>query len=163
MAKVLTYDIPNYKLKLKIWQLQGKLITQAMNGTSVANWCNHQVLRIAFSRTMISICMNVIAECLKIQQDVFEGFPDRRFACPLLESCHWNILLLLHSTCFLSSEIAAIKLCTSPSTACSISCACSLECFLIMWIFWVSSTPTIITHDWSFSHTSSQKLLKDSA
>ena len=47
MATVLTYDIPNYKLKLKIRQLQvmgkkiqGKLITQAMNGTSVANRCN---------------------------------------------------------------------------------------------------------------------------
>ena len=24
---------------------QGKLITQAMNGTSVADWCNHQVLQ----------------------------------------------------------------------------------------------------------------------
>ena len=41
---VLTYDIPAYKIKLKIRQLQvmvkkiqGKLITQAMNGTSVAN------------------------------------------------------------------------------------------------------------------------------
>ena len=53
MAKVLTYDIPDYKIKLKIRQLQvmgkkiyiqGKLITQAMNGTSVANQCNHQVL-----------------------------------------------------------------------------------------------------------------------
>ena len=44
MAKVLTYDIPDYKIKLKIRQLQvmdkklqGKLITQAMNGTSIAN------------------------------------------------------------------------------------------------------------------------------
>ena len=40
MVKVLTYDIPDYKIKLKIRQLQvmgkkiqGKLITQAMNGT----------------------------------------------------------------------------------------------------------------------------------
>ena len=38
MVKVLTYDIPDYKIKLKIRQLhvmgkniQGKLITQAMN------------------------------------------------------------------------------------------------------------------------------------
>ena len=53
MVKVLTYDIPDYKIKLKIRQLQvigkkiqGKLITQAMNGTSVANRCSHQVLRI---------------------------------------------------------------------------------------------------------------------
>ena len=53
MAKVLTYDTPNYKLKLKIQQLQvmgkkiqGKLMLQAMNGTSVANRCNHQVLQI---------------------------------------------------------------------------------------------------------------------
>ena len=53
MVKVLTYDIPDYKIKLKIRQLlvmgkkiQGKVITQAMNGTSVANRCNHQVLRI---------------------------------------------------------------------------------------------------------------------
>ena len=44
MVKVLTYDMPVYKIKLKIRQLQemgkkiqGKLITQAMNGTSVAN------------------------------------------------------------------------------------------------------------------------------
>ena len=51
--KVLTYDIPEYKIKLKIRQLQvmgkkiqGKLITQAMNGASAANRCNHQVLRI---------------------------------------------------------------------------------------------------------------------
>ena len=43
MAKVLTYDIPDYKIKLKIRQLQvidkkiqAKLITHAMNGTSVA-------------------------------------------------------------------------------------------------------------------------------
>ena len=48
MVKVLTYDIPDYKIKLKIQQLQvmgkniqGKLITQAMNGTSVADRCNH--------------------------------------------------------------------------------------------------------------------------
>ena len=27
-------------------KIQGKLITQAMNGTLVANRCNHQVLRI---------------------------------------------------------------------------------------------------------------------
>ena len=55
MVKVLTYDIPDYKIKLKIYKvvnkimgkkIQGKLITQAMNGTSVANRCNHQVLRI---------------------------------------------------------------------------------------------------------------------
>ena len=54
MVKVLTYDIPDYKIKLKIRQfqvmgkkkIQGKLITQAMNGTSVANRCNHQVLQI---------------------------------------------------------------------------------------------------------------------
>ena len=46
MVKVLTYDIPDYRIKLKIRQLevmgkkiQGKLITQAMNGTSVAK-CN---------------------------------------------------------------------------------------------------------------------------
>ena len=51
MVKVLTYDIPDYKIKLKIRQLQvmgkkiqGKLITQAMDGTLVANRCNHQVL-----------------------------------------------------------------------------------------------------------------------
>ena len=51
MAKVLTYDIPDYKIKLEIQQLQvmgkkiqGKLITPAMNGTSVANRCCHQVL-----------------------------------------------------------------------------------------------------------------------
>ena len=44
MVKVLTYDIPDHKIKLKIRQfqvmgrkIQGKLITQAMNGTSVAN------------------------------------------------------------------------------------------------------------------------------
>ena len=44
MVKVLTYDIPDYKIKLKSGELQvmgkniqGKLITQAMNGTSVAN------------------------------------------------------------------------------------------------------------------------------
>ena len=42
MAKVLTYDFPNNKLKLKIRQLQvmgkeiqGKLITQAMNEISL--------------------------------------------------------------------------------------------------------------------------------
>ena len=53
MVKVPTYNIPDYKTKLKIRQLQvmgkniqGKLITQAMNGTSVANLCNHQVLQI---------------------------------------------------------------------------------------------------------------------
>ena len=51
MVKALTYDIPDHKIKLKIRQFQwvkikGKLITQAMNGTSVANRCNHQVLRI---------------------------------------------------------------------------------------------------------------------
>ena len=53
MVKVLTYDIPDHKIKLKIQKfqimgkkIQGKLITQAMNGTSVANRCNHQVLRI---------------------------------------------------------------------------------------------------------------------
>ena len=53
MVKALTYDFPDYKIKLKIRQLhvmgkkiQGKLITQAMNGTSVANRCNHQVLQI---------------------------------------------------------------------------------------------------------------------
>ena len=52
MVKVLTYDIPDYKTKLKTRQLQvmgkkiqGKLITQAMNGISVANRCSHQVLR----------------------------------------------------------------------------------------------------------------------
>ena len=51
MLNVLTYDIPDYKIKLNIPQLQvmgkkmqDKLITQAMNGTSVANRCNHQVL-----------------------------------------------------------------------------------------------------------------------
>ena len=44
MVKVLTYDIPDYKIRLKIRQLQvmgkkiqGKLITRAMNSTSVAN------------------------------------------------------------------------------------------------------------------------------
>ena len=44
MVKVLTYDLPDYKTKLKTRQLQvmgnkiqGKLITQAMNGTLVAN------------------------------------------------------------------------------------------------------------------------------
>ena len=53
MVKALTYHIPAYKIKLKIRQLevmgkniQGKLITQAMNGTSVANRRNHQMLRI---------------------------------------------------------------------------------------------------------------------
>ena len=53
MVTVLTNDIPDYKIKLKIRQLQvmGKeikvnIVTQAMNGTSVANRCNHQVLRI---------------------------------------------------------------------------------------------------------------------
>ena len=53
MVKAPTHDIPDYKIKLKIRQLQvmgkkiqGKLITQAMNGTSVANRCNHQVLQI---------------------------------------------------------------------------------------------------------------------
>ena len=66
MAKVLTYDIPNYKLKLKIRQLQamgkkiqGKLITQAMNGTSVANRCNHQVLRIEF-KTWFDKVLNLV-------------------------------------------------------------------------------------------------------
>ena len=51
MVKVLTYDIPDHKIKLQIRQfqvmgkkIQGKLMTQAMNGTSVANRCNHQVL-----------------------------------------------------------------------------------------------------------------------
>ena len=51
MVKVLTYDIPDYKIKLTIQQIQvmgkkiqGKVITQAMNGTSVANRRNHQVL-----------------------------------------------------------------------------------------------------------------------
>ena len=55
MVKVLTYDIPDYKIKLKLRQLQvmgkkvqGKLIMQAMNGTLVANRCNHQVLRIEY-------------------------------------------------------------------------------------------------------------------
>ena len=50
MVKVPTYDIPDHKLKLKIKQfqvmgkkIQGKLITQAMNGTLVANRCTHQV------------------------------------------------------------------------------------------------------------------------
>ena len=53
MVKVLTYDIPDHKIKLKIRQfqvmgkkIQGKIITEAINGTSVANQCNHQVLRI---------------------------------------------------------------------------------------------------------------------
>ena len=52
MVKALTYDIPDHKIKLKIRQFQvmdkrqGKLITQAMNGTSVANRCNHQVIKI---------------------------------------------------------------------------------------------------------------------
>ena len=53
MVKVLTYDIPDHKIKQKTRQFQvmgkkifGKLITHAMNGTSVANRCNHQVLRI---------------------------------------------------------------------------------------------------------------------
>ena len=52
MVKALIYDIPDYKIKLKTQQfqvmgkIQGKLITQAMNGTSVANRCNHQVLQI---------------------------------------------------------------------------------------------------------------------
>ena len=48
-----SYDIPDHKIKLKIRQFQVmgkkievKLITQAMNGTSVANQCNHQVLQI---------------------------------------------------------------------------------------------------------------------
>ena len=50
MVKDLTYDIPDYKIKLKtqefqvMGKIQGKLITQAMNGTLVANRCNHQVL-----------------------------------------------------------------------------------------------------------------------
>ena len=51
--KIDQQEIPDYKVKLKTRQLQvmgkniqGKLITQAMNGTSVANRCNHQVLRI---------------------------------------------------------------------------------------------------------------------
>ena len=55
MDKVLTYDIPDYKIKLKIRQrqviskkIQDKLITQAMNGTSVDNRCSHQVLRIEY-------------------------------------------------------------------------------------------------------------------
>ena len=46
MVKVLTYDIPDHKIKLKIRhfqvmgkEIQGKLITQAMNGTSVADRC----------------------------------------------------------------------------------------------------------------------------
>ena len=52
MDKALTYNIPAHKIKLKIRQfqviskMQGKLMTQAMNGTSVANRCNHQVLKI---------------------------------------------------------------------------------------------------------------------
>ena len=53
MVKVLTYYIPDYEIKLKIRQLQvmgkkvqGKLITWATNGKSVANWCNQQVLQI---------------------------------------------------------------------------------------------------------------------
>ena len=53
MVKVLTYDISDHKIKLKNRQfqvvgkkIQGKLITQAMNDTLVANWCNHQVLQI---------------------------------------------------------------------------------------------------------------------
>ena len=53
MVKVITYVIPDYKIKLKIRlfqvmgkKIQGKLITQAMNGTSVANRYNYQVLRI---------------------------------------------------------------------------------------------------------------------
>ena len=53
MVKVLTYDIPAYKIKLKIRQLQvmGKniqstLITQVINGTLVADQWNHQVLQI---------------------------------------------------------------------------------------------------------------------
>ena len=54
MVKVLTYDIPDHKVKPKIRQfqvidkkkIQGKLIIQAMNGISVANRCNHQVLQI---------------------------------------------------------------------------------------------------------------------
>ena len=44
MVNVLTYDIPDHEIKLKIQQfqvmgkkIQGKLITHAMNGTSVAN------------------------------------------------------------------------------------------------------------------------------
>ena len=53
MVKALAYDIPDHKIKLKIRQfqvmgkkIQGKLMTQAMNGTLVANRCNHQVLQI---------------------------------------------------------------------------------------------------------------------
>ena len=44
LFKVLTYDIPDHKIKLQIRQfqvmgkkIQGKLITQTVNGTSVAN------------------------------------------------------------------------------------------------------------------------------
>ena len=53
MVKILSYDIPDHKIKLKIRQfqiigkkIQGKLITQAIDGTSVANQFNHQVLQI---------------------------------------------------------------------------------------------------------------------
>ena len=51
MVKILKYDNPDHKIKQKFdrskyWiKIQGKLTTQAMNGTS-ANRCNHQVLRI---------------------------------------------------------------------------------------------------------------------
>ena len=51
MVKVLTCDIPDHKIKIRQFQvmgkkIQGKLITQAMNGTSIADQCNHQVLQI---------------------------------------------------------------------------------------------------------------------
>ena len=53
MVKILKYDNPDHKIKLKIRQIQvlGKstgqtTVTQTMNGTSVADRCNHQVLRI---------------------------------------------------------------------------------------------------------------------
>ena len=52
MVKIPKYDNPYHKIKLKIRQIkywvkvQGKLTTPAMNGASVANRCNHQVLRI---------------------------------------------------------------------------------------------------------------------
>ena len=51
MVKILKYDNPGHKIKMKIRQFQvmGKSIGQInnigyINGTSVANRCNHQVL-----------------------------------------------------------------------------------------------------------------------
>ena len=52
MVKILKYDNPDHKIKLKIRQFQvmgkstGQINNIGYNGTSVANRCNHQVLRI---------------------------------------------------------------------------------------------------------------------